>query len=166
MKTTCCFLASIAVAVAAFSGSVEADENSIAGTWSVKSFSTLTLETNEVSRPVGENPIGYIQYSPGGHMVVFLQVGDAKKLVTLPFKEAERAEIHKGIFGAYAGIYSVDGNKVTHHIVASWRPDWIGDDQVRYFEISGKKLTIKTAPLVSSLTGKQVVSTLTFERVE
>src|SRR5258708_35040741 len=89
------------------------------GTWRVTSFSNLTLETNEVARPYGENPTGYIQYSPGGHMTVFLSVSDPKKPASFPYTDAERAEIHKGIFGAYAGRYSVDGNKVTPHIEAS-----------------------------------------------
>jgi hypothetical protein len=55
---------------------------------------------------------------------------------------------------------------VIHHILTAWRPEWIGGDQIRYFEINGKNLTIKTAPIKSQLTGKDVVSTLTFERVE
>jgi len=148
--------------------SVKAAENSslVVGTWRVTDFSTLTVETNEISRPQGENPIGYIQYSPGRHMIVFLSEGNPPKPASFPYTDAERARIHKGIFGAYAGTYSVEGNKVTHHIVASWRPDWIGDDQIRYFELNGNKLTIKTAPVMSSLTGKRVVATLTFERVE
>jgi hypothetical protein len=137
----------------------------IVGTWRVTSYSILTLDTNEVSRPFGENPIGYIQYSPGGHMVVFLQTGDPKRPTAFPLSDSERAEMHKGIV-AYAGTYSVDGNKVTHHIVASWRPDWIGSDQVRYIETNGKNLTIKTAPITFSQTGKQIVTTVTFERVE
>lgn len=150
------------------SWSVESAENSspIVGTWKVTDFSALTLETNEVSRPYGENPIGYIQYSPGGHVIVFLSEGAPPRPTSFPYTDTERARIHKGIFGAYAGTYSVEGNKVTHHIVASWRPDWIGEDQIRYVELSGNKLTIKTAPLVSSLTGKRIVSTLTFERAE
>jgi len=49
--------------------------------------------------------------------------------------------------------------------VASLRPDWIGSDEVRYIELNGKNLTIKSAP-VTDQTGKQVVATLTFERVE
>ena len=57
-------------------------------------------------------------------------------------------------------------NIVTHHVEVSWRPDWIGDNQVRYLEIDGSKLTIKTAPLISSLSGKQVISILTFERAD
>jgi len=148
--------------------SVKAAENSslVVGTWRVTDFSTLTVETNEISRPQGENPIGYIQYSPGRHMIVFLSEGNPPKPASFPYTDAERARIHKGIFGAYAGTYSVEGNKVTHHIVASWRPDWIGDDQIRYIELNGNKLTIKTAPIMSGLTGKRVVATLTFERVE
>jgi hypothetical protein len=138
---------------------------SLVGTWRVTSFSMLTLDTNEVSRPIGENPIGYLQYSPGGHMVVFLSAGEIPK-VSPPFSEKDQAALYSKVFGAYAGTYSVDGNKVTHHVVASWRPDWVGGDQIRFVELSGDRLTIKTAPVVSSRTGKQVVSTLTFERVE
>jgi hypothetical protein len=97
---------------------------SLVGTWRVTSFSYLTLETNEVSRPFGEHPIGYLQYSPGGHMVVFLS-GEISK-ASPPYSDADRAAIHRGIFGAYAGTYSVEGNKVTHHVIAAWRPEWVG----------------------------------------
>jgi hypothetical protein len=141
----------------------EGDPMTVVGTWRVMSCSLLTLGTNEVSRPFGNNPIGYLQYSPGGHMVAFVQTGNPKRS-TLPFSDADRAELHKGI-SAYTGTYSVDGNKVTHHVVASWRPDWIGNDEVRYVELNGKNLTIKTPPETDT-TGKQVVATLTFERVE
>jgi hypothetical protein len=137
----------------------------LVGTWRIASFSVMSLETNEVSRPFGENPSGYLQYSPGGHIVVFLSAGEMPK-VSPPFSDADRAAMHSKIFGAYAGTYTVDGNKVTHHIVASYRPDWVGADQVRFVELSGDKLTIKTAPLVGPTTGQQIVSTLTFERVE
>ena len=156
----------IGIALCIINTGVESADNSPVGTWRVTSFSNLTLETNEVARPFGENPIGYIQYSPGGHMIVFLSVGNPKKPARFPYTDEERAEIHKGIFGAYAGRYTVDGNKLTHHIEASWRPDWIGENQIRYIEIVGNKLTIKTEPLISSQTGKQVVSILTFERAD
>jgi len=48
----------------------------------------------------------------------------------------------------------------------SWRPDWNGDNQIRYLDMDGSKLTIKTAPILASQTGKRVVSILTFERVD
>jgi hypothetical protein len=151
--------------ISGFQTSAEDISKSLIGTWRVTSYSRLTLETNEVSRSMGENPTGYLQYSPGGHKVVFLAAGEMPK-ASPPFSEADKAAIYSKMFGAYAGTYSVDGNKVTHHVVASWRPDWIGGDQIRFVELNGDKLTIKTAPVVSSLTGKQIVATLTFERVE
>ena len=99
-------------------------------------------------------------------MVVFLQKKNPLMPSDTDFSDESRARIHREMIGAYAGRYSVNGNTVTHHIVAAWRPDWIGQDQVRYVDIQGSALTIKTAPLLSLLTGKQSVATLTFQRVE
>ena len=98
-------------------------------------------------------------------MVVFLSAGEMPK-VSPPYSDADQAAVYSKIFAAYAGTYSVDGNKVTHHIVAGYRPDWVGGDQIRFVELSGDKLAIKTAPVVGYRTGKQIVSTLTFERIE
>jgi hypothetical protein len=158
-------LAAFLVCIPGLEASAEDISKSLVGTWRVTSYSRLTLETNEWSRPFGENVIGYLQYSPGGHMVVFLSGGGMPK-ASPPYSDADKTAFFNNSFGAYAGTYSVDGNKVTHHVVASWRPDWVGGDQIRFVELNGDKLTIKTAPVVSSLTGKQIVSTLTFERAE
>jgi hypothetical protein len=146
--------------------SARAADSAVVGTWQITSYSMTVVSTNETSRPFGENPKGYIQYSPGGHMVVFLQAGNQIRIAGAAYTDAERSEVHKAMFGAYAGTYTVEGNKVVHRVVAAWRPDWIGTDQIRFFEISGKQLTIKTAPVTFSQTGQQIVSTLTFERVE
>jgi hypothetical protein len=124
------------------------------------------LGTNEISHPFAQSPKGLIQYSPGGHVIVFLQTSNPKQPVNAAYTDAERAETHRSIAAAYAGTYSIEGNKVVHHIIAAWRPEWIGTDQIRYFEISGNKLTIKTAPIKSPRTGEDIVVTLTFERVE
>jgi hypothetical protein len=50
--------------------------------------------------------------------------------------------------------------------VTAWAPQRNGDDQVRYFEIAGRSLTIKTAPLKDVTTGRPAVPTLVFERIE
>ena len=138
----------------------------LVGTWLVKSFSTRFLDNNEVVRPFGDRVSGYIQYSPGGHMVTFLVGGDRKAAAGPIVTEAERAALFDGIFGAYAGTYSVDGNKVVHRVAASWIEAWTGTDQVRYIELDGKKLTINTAPLFNTRYGRQTVGTVTFERLE
>jgi len=141
-------------------------ENSPVGTWRLTSFSEFVLDTKETSRPFGDHPTGYIQYSPGGHVVVFLTAGELKPPASARYTDAERADIHRAIAAGYAGTYTVEGDKVIHHILTAWRPEWIGGNQIRYFEISGTHLTIKTAPIKSPRTGQNIVVTAAFERVE
>ena len=141
-------------------------ETALVGTWQLKSFSLIVVDTKETSRPYGENPTGYIQFSPGGHMVMFLAAGELKPPASGSYTDAERADVHRAIVGAYAATYPVEGNKVTYHVLTSWRPEWIGRDQIRYFEIDGTKLTIKTTPVTFSRTGQSIIATLTFERVD
>jgi Lipocalin-like domain len=138
----------------------------IVGTWQLTEYSQLILDTKEVIRPFGDHPIGYIQYSPGGHMLVFLTARELKRPSSATYTDAERAEIHKGIINGYVGTYTVDGNKVIHHVLTSSRPEFMGSDQIRYFEVSGKTLIIKTAPIKAVQSGQDIVATLTFEKVE
>lgn len=140
-------------------------ENPLVGTWQLTTISLTVAETKETIRPYGENPTGYIQYSPGGHMVMFL-AGELKTPASGKYIDAERADIHRSII-AYAGTYTViKGNTVVYHVLTSWRPEWIGHDQIRYFETDGTNLTIKTTPVTFSQTGQTVVATLTLRRVE
>jgi len=67
-------------------------ENTLVGTWQLTSFSLIVLDTKETSRPYGDHPTGYIQYSPGGHMVMFLTAGDLKPPAAGSYNtDAERA---------------------------------------------------------------------------
>ena len=138
---------------------------SIIGIWQLKEFSQLLLDTSDVVRPFGDAPTGYIHYSIGGHMLVFLTAGQLPR-PSEGYSDAERAEIHKRIINGYVGTHTVEGNKVIHHVLTSARPDFIGKDQSRFFEINGNVLTIKTAPLKTARSGESAVSTLIFERVE
>jgi hypothetical protein len=171
MKTRCALtlgaVAAIGLVLAISSTNALAQQKSpVVGTWQVTRFSVLVLDTNEVLRPFGKHPIGYLQYSPGGHVLVFLTTGTPKRAASTAYTDAERVDLYNGIIAGYAGTYSVEGNKVTHHIVASWFPEWVGGDQIRYAEIEGNGLTIKTAPLKIPLDGRDGVATATFERVE
>ena len=142
------------------------DQPEVAGTWQVSGYSQEYLDTKETTHPAGDRPTGYIQYSPGGHMVVFI-AGDLPRPARAIYTDVDRAAVHRNIFGAYAGTYKVEGNRIIHHILTSWRPEWNGGDQIRFFETDGKTLTIKTAPIKSTVNaGREFVSIITFVRVE
>ena len=171
MKTRCTLIlgaiAALGLVLAISSTNALAQQKSpLVGTWHVTSAQLLMSDTNEVLRPYGEHPIGYLQYSPGGHMVTFLSTATAKRGAGA-YTDADRVDIFEGILAAYAATYRVEGNKVIHHVVASWYPERIGRDQIRFFEVDGNRLTIKTEPRRAlNWDGREYVATLTFERVE
>jgi hypothetical protein len=108
MKTRYTFtlgaVAAIGLVLAISSTNALAQQKSpVVGTWQVTSFSFLQLDSNEALRPFGEHPIGYLQYSPGGHMVVFLSTGTPKRAAATAYNDAERVDIYNGIIAAYAG---------------------------------------------------------------
>jgi hypothetical protein len=144
---------------------VKADlAHSLIGTWRFVGATQVDQDTGKTSALYGSHPVGYLQYSPGGHLVVFLSAGELVKAKP-PYTDADQIAIYAAMAG-YAGTYSVQGNKVTHHIIAAWRPDWVGADQIRYVTLNGIKLSIKTQQNVSNLTGHKIVTTLNWERVE
>lgn len=118
--------------------------SSIVRTWQLTEYSQEFQDRKEITRPFGEHPTGYIQYSPGGHVVVFLSFGDTPKPGAALFTGTERIAFFNRMIGAYAGTYRIEGNKVIHHVLASWRPEWTGSDQTRFYDAGGKNLTIKT----------------------
>jgi len=165
VRTFIAFALPLACAIAGSAESAEKSAPNIVGTWRIVDFTQVVVETNEITRPMGEKLLGFIQYSPGCHMITVISRADLPKPATLPYTDAERSAIHKGIV-AYAGSYTVEGNKVTHHVLAGWRTDWIGGDQVRFAEVNGNRLLIKAPPVVNNVTGKTAESTLIFERAD
>ena len=65
---------------------------------------------------------------------------------------------------AYSGRYTVDGDKVVHHVDVSWSEDFTGVDLIRFFKLEGDRLTITTAPSKSAIIGVEATSVLVWER--
>jgi len=61
---------------------------------------------------------------------------------------------------AYAGRYTFSGDKVVHHVEASWMPNQVGTDLVRFVTIPGNRLVLRTPPMLEG--GQQVVTELTW----
>ena len=163
---SCNWFLGVVMAFALSSVASAADDARLVGTWRPTAVTTVTLKTNAVTKLFGDNPIGLLQYTRGGHVVVFLSTGTPHQPQGSVLTDEDRVAIHKGIIGAYAGRYRIEGSKVIHQVTAAWWPHFIGSEQTRFFEVSGSALTLKTAPFVSPRTGDEIVSTLTWERVE
>ncbi len=122
--------------------------SSIVGTWRLASASAVTEKGKPVAQPFGNNPAGSITYTCDGKVSVLISHG-ARKLLTgdrIASPIVERAEAFATFF-AYAGTYSVRGNRITHHVQISSVPNWVNTDLVRTFEVSGNTLTLTTPPM-------------------
>lgn len=134
------------------------------GTWALQSYVTEDLQTGQKTYQFGERPTGYLSYAPDCRMYAILIRENRKAPVALVPTDTEKVDLYSGLI-AYAGTYSIEGNKVSHHIDASWNQAWTGTTQVREFKIEGNTLHIRTLPATSPLTGKQSVSSLVWTKV-
>jgi len=116
--------------------------NPLLGTWKLKSYA-ITAATGERSTPFGEHPTGYLSYTADGRMQVIGTAGGRVVPGGDDVEDEARVSLYKTMF-AYAGTYSVEAGKVTHHVEVSWNESWNGTDQVRLYEVTGNTLTLTT----------------------
>jgi len=135
------------------------------GTWKLQSYTVKDLATGQTTDIFGARPSGYISYGSDCRMSAILIQEDRKAPASLVATEAERIDLYGGLI-AYAGSYSIEGDKVSHHIDASWNQAWTGTTQVRQFRIDGKTLYITAMASKHALTGRETSSALTWTKVE
>jgi hypothetical protein len=104
------------------------------GTWRLVGR-RVTHADGKVTNPVGENPRGFIMYSPDGYMAVefFMSMKGADG------KMAER-------FLAYAGPYELQGDTMLHHLEVSAQPENIGKTYERKVSFENGDLLLSTSP--------------------
>ena len=142
-----------------------AGENPVLGTWKLKSFVREMTATGEKINQFGEHPSGYLSYSADGRMyAIGTWDGRAKPSDANPTDE-ERIKLHQSMF-AYAGTYTLEGEKVIHHVDISWNQAWTGTDQVRFYKMDGNILIITTGPFKSPFDGQESRSVVVWEKVK
>jgi hypothetical protein len=133
------------------------------GTWKMISWTIEDLISGDKSPGLGENPAGYITYSLEGRVMVLVLRGDRKKPGGLVPTDAEKIALYDSMF-AYAGTYSVDDEKVVHHIDMSWNEAWTGTTQIRFLKLQGDQLTYISAPARNPMNDRDCVHTVIFRR--
>jgi hypothetical protein len=147
------------------SAAVAQSKDDLLGTWKLVS-ATHTTDKGDVKDAFGPNPIGFITYTTDGRMMAIITYSGRKPLSVPDHVAApadERAEAFASMI-AYAGRYSLAGDKVIHHVEASWRQDQVGSDLVRFAKVQGDRLTLRTPPMIVG--GVRVVSELVWERMK
>ena len=137
---------------------------SVIGTWRLKLWETRTAD-GRVAYPLGGGAVGYLIYTPGGHMAVAMMRVNRPAFAgddLLGGTPEEKVMAAAG-YVTYCGRYEIRNAAVIHHVELSLFPNWVGIDQVRYVEVEADELTITTEPLAI---GGETVNRLVWERVE
>jgi hypothetical protein len=133
---------------------------SLFGSWRLISFQLKIVgEEGEPKDIFGPNPIGRIIFSPDHRVVVFISRADRRP----PTNESEAALLAS--MTAYTGKFRLDGDKFITSVDGAWNEIYKGTEQVRYFELVGDKLSLRTPEQQSAiLIGKRTVATLVWQR--
>jgi hypothetical protein len=141
-----------------------ADISAVMGTWRLQSHVREVLATGERLNQFGEDPDGYIGYAPDDRMdAIFTRKDRITPADAVPTEE-EGVQL-LGTMVVYAGTFTLEAEKVTHHIDISWKQAWTGTDQVRFYTLDGNMLSITTAPYKSYFDAKEGRSILVGKRV-
>jgi Lipocalin-like domain len=133
----------------AFSGSVFGHTNEkLVGTWKLVSASSTTPTGERSETPYGPSPMGFLTYTEDGRVTSLISYGGRRLLSvgggTLKRQE-EQAEAFN-TFLAYAGRYTLSGDKVTHHIEVSSIQNYVDKDLVRSVKFQGDQIILVTPP--------------------
>ena len=139
--------------------------NAVLGTWKLKAMFREVMATGEKFNQMGEHPNGYLSYSADGRMYAIATSDNRTKPSDVNSTPDERAKLHQSLV-AYAGTYTVEGDKVIHRVDISWNEAWTGTDQIRFFKIDGNTLTVTTAVQKSPIDGREGRSVLVWEKVK
>jgi hypothetical protein len=141
-------------------------ENPFIGAWRLVSFESRT-EDGRVRFPYGSAAQGYLTYTAEGSMCVAIMDTTRPSFAnTNDFVDGTPQEQITAAkrYISYAGSYSIqDEHVIIHHVEVSLFPNWIGGAQERFYEFSGNRLSLWTAPVL--IQGKLRTSHLTWERV-
>lgn len=112
-------------------------------------------------QPMGKSQHGYLVITPKVMLSFF--TADERKAGTTP--EAKVALFDS--LSAWAGPYRVQDDKILIDVDTAWTEVWRGKQQVRTYELAGKRLTLVVAPQPSSTQpGKTLTSRSVWEKVD
>lgn len=138
----------------------------IIGAWKLISFQIQ--KENGVVYPFGKNAQGSLIYTESGRVSAQVMRPDRPQFASGDQMRGTTEEIKLNFEGfvSYYGSYEFDRKKglVIHYMEGSLFPNWEGQRQKRFFELSGNRLKLSTPPTLWG--GGEAVGVLIWERIE
>lgn len=132
----------------------------LVGTWTLVSAISRTATGDRNENPYSVSPSGLLTYSSSGRVIALISFGGRRPL-SVRAKAEEKAEAFD-TFLAYAGRYSLLGNKVTHHVEISSIQNYVNRDLVRTVAFEEDRMMLVTPP--TPVNGKVQTLELTWQR--
>lgn len=119
----------------------------LAGAYELRRFEIHYADGRVPTQPLGPKARGQLLYAPCGKMSAMLARADREPLaVTRREAYAEASEASKAAafdsFLAYGGRWTLDGDRVTHHVEIASVPELVGASQIRKVALRGERLTL------------------------
>ena len=145
-------------------GAIVNTDDKIVGTWKLVSASSATSKGESCEPPYGLSPLGFLTYTVDGRVTALISYSGRKPLSGGGAARAqeEQAEAFR-TFLAYAGRYTLGGEKVTHHIEISSIQNYVDRDLIRSVKFQGDQLILITPP--TPVNGKVQIIELTWQRL-
>ena len=137
----------------------------LVGTWKLVSASSTTSTGERIEAPYGPGPSGVLTYGEDGRMSSLISYGGRKPLSFgggSRSPQEEQAEAFN-TFLAYAGRYTLAGDKVTHHVEISSIENYVKRDLARTIKFEGDRITLTTPPM--TVNGKIQTIELIWQRL-
>jgi Lipocalin-like domain len=140
-----------------------ADLKDLLGTWTMLSWKKEIIATGQIVDALGPDPVGYITYGTDGRMHAIVLRRDRLAPETLPPTATEKLRLFDSML-AYSGTYTLDDEKVIHHVDVSWNQTFTKTALIRFYNLANSILTITAAPAIDPYSGKEVIHRMEFRK--
>ncbi len=130
----------------------------LAGCWRLVGYEVTAAEGGETDRPLGNNPLGTILYTPDGYM-------SAQLARPGPYDHDDQEP--DAYYIAYSGPYDVDeqAGTVAHQVQVSLIPSWLGTTQIRQVQFPERgTLVLSTSDHSPPRDGVRTTTTISWSR--
>lgn len=126
-----------------------ADRSPFVGVWKLVSWEVAQPD-GAIQYLFGRNVVGYLMYTADGYMSAQIMDPDRRQSdPNFPLENAgaqtlsdpDRARAYT-TYLAYCGSYTVEADRVVHHVKAALIPSWTGSEQARPFRFDDGLLVI------------------------